>query len=239
LERRVGERTAELATANAGLRALSLQLVHVQESERRFLARELHDEFGQVLTGLKITLEQVLARAPGGLAEPLNQAVELVNRLVSQTRNLALQLRPPLLDDLGLLVALVWHFKQYRRQTNIAIDFRHTPVPERLPALLESAIFRVVQEALTNVARHASSTEAAVRLWLDRERIGVQVEDKGVGFDVNAAPGNPAASGLSGMKQRVELLGGEFTVDSGPGHGTRVTVELPLEAEPSADEKLG
>jgi len=162
------------------------------------------------------------------LRERLNGAVELINHLMGQVRNLSLELRPQMLDDLGLLVALEWHFKRYTQQTNIRVDFRHTELVGRLPTLLETAIFRIAQEALTNVARHARVSEVAVRLWVDDERVGLQVEDKGAGLDVAAALAARASTGLSGMKERAELLGGEFTLDSKPGQGARLTVELPL-----------
>lgn len=230
LEQRVAERTAELAQANAALRAMSLRLVEVQEQERRFLARELHDEAGQVLTGLKMVVDQSLMVAPEPLRERLSGAVQLINDLISRVRNLSLELRPQMLDDLGLLVALEWHFKRYTQQTNIQVDFRRTALGERLPAFLETAIFRIAQEALTNVARHARVTEVAVRLWVDAERVGLQVEDKGAGMDAEAALATRNSTGLSGMKERAELLGGEFTLESQPGQGTRLTVELPLNA---------
>jgi signal transduction histidine kinase len=230
LEQRVRERTAELAQANAALRAMSLRLVEVQEAERRSLARELHDELGQVLTGLKMVVDQTLPLAAEPVRARLNEAVELINTLIKHLRNLSLELRPQMLDDLGLLVALDWHFKRYTKQTNIRVNFRHTPVPQRLPTLLETAVYRIVQEALTNVARHAHVEEATVRLWVDHERAGVQVEDRGAGFDAVKAQAARASTGLSGMKERAELLGGEFTLESNPGKGTRLTVELPLTA---------
>ena len=230
LEHRVQERTTELAQANAALRAMSLRLVEVQEQERRFLARELHDEAGQVLTGLKMVVDQSLLDAPEPLRERLNQAVELINHLISRVRNLSLELRPQMLDDLGLIVALDWLFKRYTQQTNIRVNFQRTELASRLPPLLETAIFRIAQEALTNVARHARVSEVTVRLWVDRERVGLQVEDKGAGLDVEAALAARASTGLSGMKERAELLGGEFTLDSKPGRGARLTVELPLHA---------
>jgi signal transduction histidine kinase len=209
---------------------MSLRLVDVQESERRYLARELHDEAGQMLTGLKMLVDQSLPLAPEPLRERLNQAVELINNLMGRMRNLSLQLRPQMLDDLGLLVALDWHFQRYTKQTKIRVDFLHTPVSQRLPVILETAIFRIVQEALTNVARHAHVPQVTVRLWIDLERIGVQVADEGPGFDVAAALAARASTGLAGMRERAELIGGEFTLESNLGHGTRLTVELPLDA---------
>ena len=231
LEHHVQERTAELARANATLRAMSLRLVEVQEKERRFLARELHDEAGQVLTGLKMVVDRALLEAPESMRPHLKEAVSLIADLISRVRSLSLELRPQMLDDLGLVVALDWLFKRYTQQTNIRVDFRRTALSERLPALLETAVFRIAQEALTNVARHARVSEVTVRLWVDSERVGLQVEDKGAGLDVDAALAARNSTGLSGMKERAELLGGEFTLESKPGQVTRLTVELPLNVE--------
>ena len=240
LERRVLERTAELAEANAGLRRMSLRLLEVQETERRSLARELHDEAGQLLTGLKMVVERSLPLAPEPVRERLNEAVELISLLTARVRNLSLELRPQVLDDLGLIVALDWHFQRYAKQTGIKVDFRHTPVPTRLPLLLETALFRIVQEALTNVARHARVSEVVVRLWLNAGRVGLQVEDKGAGFDVDGALARRISTGLSGMRERAGLLEGEFTLESTCGKGTLLTVEFPLaESVIAIDNKGG
>jgi len=228
LEGRVAERTAELAQANTALRALSLRLVEVQEAERRTLARELHDEAGQMLTGLKLVVEQALPVANGVVRERLHEADDLIRQLIDRMRSLSLELRPQILDDLGLLVALEWHFKRYTRQTNIVVGFRHSPLPQRLPAVIETALFRIAIEALTNIARHAGVNEVAVRLWADAERVRLQVEDKGKGFEVAPVWAARNSTGLSGMRERAELLGGEFTLESTVGKGTLLTVELLL-----------
>jgi signal transduction histidine kinase len=237
LERRVAERTDELSRANAALKALSQRLVDVQEAERRFVARELHDEIGQMVTGLKLMLEtSLLSSDSSGEREPprtpsasvLDEAVPLINDLMERVRQLSINLRPQMLDDLGLLTALDWHFKRYGKQTGIRVQFKHTPLPGRLPARLETAIFRIVQEALTNAARHARVKELSVRLWTNSEHAGLQVRDEGAGFDPAEALRRGTSSGLSGMKERAELLGGEFVLESSPGGGTCLTVELPL-----------
>lgn len=227
LEEQVERRTSELGNANAALRAISRRLVEVQENERRSLARELHDEVGQVLTGLKMILDQSLPLAAPPLSGRLDEAIALVNDLVRRMRQLSLDLRPQMLDDLGLMVALDWHFKRYTKQTGIDVDFRHSPVPARLPSHLETALYRIAQEALTNVARHARVNAVTVRLWVDDARVGIQVQDLGAGFDPAAALDARASCGLAGMRERAELLGGEFSVESGPGKGALVTVELP------------
>ena len=236
----VGLRQARfLEQVSAGrerLRLMSRQLVQVQEAERRFLARELHDEIGQVLTGTKIALD--LAMREEGPANRLRveEALGMLNELMGRVRRLSLDLRPQMLDDLGLLTALEWHFQRYFKQTNFRVEFKYTPMAERLPPPIETGLFRIAQEALTNVARHAGVKEVVVRLWRDTERAGILVADRGAGFDVERALGLRASIGLAGMKERAQLLGGECTLESNPGNGTRVTVELPvavaLEAAP-------
>jgi signal transduction histidine kinase len=228
LEKRVAERTEELSCANAALKALSQRLVDVQEAERRFVARELHDEIGQMVTGLKLVLETSLRPSDAAGQAGLDEAIALINDLMDRVRQLSINLRPQMLDDLGLLTALDWHFKRYSKQTGIQVQFKHTPLPERLPPRLETAIFRIVQEALTNAARHARVKELSVRLWANAGQAGLQVRDAGAGFDGAAALKRGTSSGLSGMKERAELLGGEFILESAPGEGTCLTVELPL-----------
>lgn len=228
LEKRVAERTEELSCANAALKALSQRLVDVQEAERRFVARELHDEIGQMVTGLKLVLETSLRPSDAAGQAALDEAISLINDLMDRVRQLSINLRPQMLDDLGLLTALDWHFKRYSKQTGIQVQFKHTPLPERFPPRLETAIFRIVQEALTNAARHARVKELSVRLWANAGQAGLQVRDSGAGFDGAAALKRGTSSGLSGMKERAELLGGEFILESAPGEGTCLTVELPL-----------
>jgi signal transduction histidine kinase len=144
-------------------------------------------------------------------------------------RDLSLWLRPTMLDDLGLLPALVWQLRRYTEQTGIHVAFEHRGLERRFqPAEVETAAYRIVQEALTNVARHAGVGEAVVRIWLDRGRLCVQIEDRGVGFRPEAMPAEGGSSGLSGMKERAELLGGQLVVEAAPGHGARVTAELPV-----------
>ena len=227
LEKRVAERTEELSHANAALKALSQRLVDVQEAERRYVARELHDEIGQMVTGLKLVLETSLHPPDEAGQAALDEALSLINDLMERVRQLSINLRPQMLDDLGLLTALDWLFKRYSKQTGIHVQFKHTALHERLPARLETAIFRIVQEALTNAARHARVKELSVRLWTNAEQAGLQVRDAGAGFDA-AALKRGTSSGLSGMKERAELLGGEFILESAPGEGTCLTVELPL-----------
>lgn len=239
LEQRVAERTAELSQANAALRAMSLRLVEVQEKERRFVAHELHDQLGQTLTGLKLVLEMSLKPTNPSQAESFAEALRLIDDLMERIRRLSVDLRPHMLDDLGLVPALEWHFRRFGKQTGIQVQLKRTATFSRLPAPIETAAYRIVQEALTNVARHSGAKEAGVRLWADDERLRVQVEDRGKGFNAEQALAARNSTGLAGMRERAELLGGEFTLESSPGSGTLITVELPLPAPGEWEQALG
>jgi PAS domain S-box-containing protein len=226
---------AQLQAYAAQLQALSRRLLEVQEQERRGLARELHDEIGQMLTGLEFTLEH--NRRPLGAdgKAGLSEAQRLVRELTTRVRDLSLRLRPTMLDDLGLLPALLWHLQGYMERTKVHVDFAHCGLDGRLGPEVETAAYRIVQEALTNVARHAQTAEASVRACLDRGRLFLQVEDHGIGFDDQVVHAGAASSGLSGMRERAALLGGRLTVESRPGAGTRVTAELPVEGRHMRD----
>jgi signal transduction histidine kinase len=227
LDLQVQKRTAALISANAALRSLSQRLVEVQESERRALARELHDEIGQALTGLKLSL-RMASRAAPACEQPLQEPMRIIEDLMGRVRRLSLDLRPQLLDDLGLVVALEWHFERYFRQTGLRVRFENPGFTARLPVHLETAIFRVVQEALTNTAKHGGATEVRVRLWQSNGSIGVEVKDNGRGFDPETAE-VARTSGVSGMQERAELLGGKFSLEAARGKGARIRVALPLE----------
>lgn len=210
------------------LRALCGRLLQVQEAERLKLARDLHDEVGQILTGLKLTLEIGARGCTDEAKASLGKAEELVNDLITRVHELSLGLRPTMLDDLGLLPALLWHFKRYTAQTQVRVVLEQAGLGGRFAPEVETAAYRIVQEALTNVARHAGVNVVAVRLWTDLGKFGVQVQDCGRGFDPEAALATNTTGGLAGMRERAELLGGSLTVEAAPGVGTRVTVELPL-----------
>ncbi len=220
----------QVRQSHTQMKALSLRLVEVQEAERRYIARELHDEIGQELTGLKLALEMNILQSGGETTPGALEAKSAVNRLVTLVRELSLNLRPAMLDDLGLLPTLPWHFERFAKQTNIRVAFRHSGLNDRrFPMEVETTIYRIVQEALTNIARHAKVNDAVVRLWSDEKMIGVQIEDSGIGFDTGAVPEAGNTSGLHGMRERAVLLGGSFTIETQLGSGTRVTAELPIE----------
>jgi signal transduction histidine kinase len=223
--------SGQLSATGKRLRALSRRLVRVEEAERRHIARELHDEVGQALTGLKLSLEMSARLAGDALSARLGEAQALADELIGQVRRLSLDLRPAMLDDLGLLPALLWHIERYTARTGVALAFEHAGLDRRFPPDVETAAYRIVQEALTNVARHAGVREAALRIGAADETLRLVIQDHGTGFTAESALAGYATSGLAGMHERAVLLGGRLTVESAPGAGTCVTAELPLGAQ--------
>ncbi len=219
--RREAEQRAEDHAAR--LHALSTRLLRVQEDERRALARELHDEIGQLLTGLRFQLE-----ACGDTGRPLTGALALTDELLESVRALTLQLRPRVLDDLGLAPALEWQAKNFHRQTGIAVELELSLPAERLAPELETTVFRLVQEALTNVARHSGASAAVVTVTADDNALQVEVADRGRGCDATAALARRDSLGLAGLAERVKLAGGQFDFFSQPGRGTRLHAGFSL-----------
>lgn len=209
------------------LRNLSHKLVETQESERRRVARELHDEVGQALTALNLILAEV--RSLPQASDRLLKAEEIVSDLVEKIHDISLDLRPAMLDDLGLLPALLWHFDRYTTHTCIRVLFKHNGLQgRRFRQELETTAYRTVQESLTNVARHARVSEVRVRILASKALMTLEVEDDGVGFDMDHCH-DRKAGGLLGMRERTSLLGGHLNVESAPGVGTRLMAELPLD----------
>lgn len=217
------------------LEAHARVVVEAQEAERRRIARELHDEIGQTLTGLKLTLEQ-LERAPSGeVAEGLGRALALVAELMSRVDILSLDLRPAMLDDLGLLPALLWLVGRYYAQTGVRVAIEHSGLERKLQPDVETAAYRIVQEALTNVARHARARRVWVDLHLLAGGLELTVRDDGVGLDATAARERAvggASIGLLGMQERIALAGGEFEIRPAPGGGTQVQARFPVGTRP-------
>lgn len=221
----------ELERLRQQIIAVPRQLMEAQESERRRIARELHDEIGQLLIGLKLILDKAGSRpaSPEAVAAGLVQAQELVGELFARVREMSLELRPAMLDSLGLLPALLWYFERLAALKQVYVKFRHFGIEgKRFPPEIETTAFRIIQEALTNVIRHAQVNEATVRVWTIQNMLGLEVEDCGVGFEVAPVLLAPYSTGISGMRERVFLTGGQFTLESEPGEGTRIHVELPL-----------
>jgi PAS domain S-box-containing protein len=218
----------QVQTSHRQLQTLSRQLLQVQEAERHAIARELHDEIGQQLTsiGLLLTISQQL---PPDLAKAqLNKAQTYVEELIGQVRMLALDLRPAILDDFGLVSALVWLFERYTTQTNVSVQFKHRLTEDqRFDPDVETTVYRIAQEALTNVARHAGVMEVIIHLWIDGDTLSVMIADQGRGFDPQTV-NTRSSSGLTGMQERIALLGGELRIESASGEGTRVTAVVPI-----------
>ncbi len=215
------------------LQILSRQLIATQENERRRLARELHDEIGQTLTAISINLQVVRIKdgQPGPGHAALEEALAIVDRTIRQVRQLSLDLRPSLLDDLGLEPALRWYANRQIQRTGLVIRLHTNLADGRLPVELETACFRLTQEALTNVVRHARARQVWIELRQRRDALVLVVRDDGAGFDpseVRQRTAEGASLGLLGMRERVELLGGTLAIESQPGKGTCIAVQLPL-----------
>lgn len=217
-----------LSAARKRLEALSRRLVDLREEERRAIARELHDEIGQLLTGLGLMIED----GEGLGSASRHEMKRVVNELIGRVRDLSMKLRPPMLDELGLLPTLLWQIERFEQQTAIRVDFRHANLDHRFPAEIEITAFHTVQEALTNVARHAGVAEAKVEVWAGPKSLGARIEDQGLGFRLETALASDS-SGLLGMRERCRLLGGQLEIESRPGTGTRLSIELPLSARPA------
>lgn len=208
------------------LRSLSRRLTSAQEKERRAIARELHDQVGQLLTALKLCLDKA---STGGFEQhraELEEARLALRELMTRVRSMSLELRPPMLDDLGLLPTLLWHFKRYSAQTGVQVQFRHRGLRRSMPADVITAAYRIVQEALTNVARHAKVDRVSVSVHAESNALIIEVEDRGAGFDVDRV--TLTSSGVSGMRERALSLDGRLLVQSKLGEGTCVMAELPL-----------
>lgn len=215
---------AELSEKNEQLHKLSRQVLDAQENERRHVAMELHDEIGQLLTGLKLILERPREDASNVLSE----ARAVTNKLMQYVREMSLNLRPSDLDDFGLSAALHGLFKRFTSQTKIEIHHNVNPLDERrFDRDTEITAFRVTQEALTNIARHADVHEANVTLTISPDRLRISIADDGKGFDLNSKDPN-LSTGLSSMAERTNMAGGQFTIQSAPHTGTLIIVDFEL-----------
>jgi signal transduction histidine kinase len=202
-------------------------LMEIQEGERRAIARELHDRLGQSLAVLKLLLGDAMASTPDRARYTLGEAQSLVNEMMSLTRELSLELRPKMLDDLGLLPALLYLFESFTSRTHVAVLFEHQGLHKKIPPETGLAAYRIVKEALENVAAHSGKGEARVRVWSDRWVLSARIEDSGRGFEPGRMTGT-WTGGINGMRGRVLIANGRFSLSSAPGTGTVVTVELPL-----------
>lgn len=227
---RLGRRQAETALRESAERvsALSRRLIEVQEEEHRQLARELHDEIGQVLTAVRLNLKAIQRQDTQAIhRQSLAEGLTIIERAISQVRGISLRLRPPVLDELGILSALRWLVQRQSSQPGVRISLEAAPEDIALPLGVAEVCYRVAQEALTNVARHSGASEAVVRIEQDGPRVAVSVRDNGRGFDVSSVR-RAGGLGLLGMEERVKLIGGTLRVNSQPGAGTEVRAEIEL-----------
>ena len=258
LEREVERRTEQLSVVNKTLRQeitvrenaerevkkqsrnlqqLSTELMNAQEAERQKISRELHDVMGQSLTAIGLNLAALEKETVGHLSdtakERLAESRELLDQILEQVRELSRTLRPSLLDDLGLVPALRWYVKRYAARADINVMFQTSNLEERVPPCVETAVFRIIQEALTNVTKHACATSVQVVLERQGTVLKVSVSDNGRGFErpqhESGGEGFSAHGiGLLGMQERVSLLKGEFGCQSAPGQGTTLIMTIPL-----------
>jgi len=215
------------------VRALAIRLAEVEEIERQRLARELHDQVGQNLTALGINLNIVQAQIPDASHSParhrLDDSLSLVEQTTERIRDLMADLRPPVLDDYGLVAALRWYGEQFAARSGINVIIDGEEIQPRLSPRAEGALFRIAQEALTNVAKHAQASQATVAVKAGTDLLQMVITDNGLGFDPaqRSEPGERYGWGMLTMTERAAAIGGRFEVESQPGRGTRVVVEVP------------
>jgi PAS domain S-box-containing protein len=220
----------QLRESRDQLRALAARLQSVREEERTYIAREIHDELGQACTAIKMDLALIgrkLTKGQTGLHDKVKSGMQLVDSMIVTLRRIASELRPRTLDDLGLPAALEAHAQEFENRTGIHCSVILPPEPLTLDTDRSTAIFRIFQESLTNVARHAHATRVEARLQRENDRIIFQVFDNGTGFDPEVAKARKSL-GLIGMQERALLLNGEFKTEGAPGAGTTMTLTIPL-----------
>jgi PAS domain S-box-containing protein len=245
LEGLVQERTAKLRSANTDLldaklrlRDLSAQLITAQEEERRHIARELHDETGQSLTVIRMHLSDLLRGADGATAR-VPDCIEVVDAAIAQIRGMALNLRPTMLDDLGLADALQWALEQQAKVAGWSAKLEADEILAELPADIQTACFRIGQEALANAARHAGASEVKLGLRMVGNDLELTVSDDGAGFDLEryrTPEERRKHFGLISMAERAGLVGGNLDIETAPGRGTRIRASFPVLVESSLAE---
>jgi len=242
LESRVADRTKDLTRLARELKdrderraRLLAKFIRAQEEERKRIARELHDETCQTVAALSLAADATLAMPPDPERRRIVEIKALAGRALSELHRVIYDLRPSVLDDLGLESAVRWYADRHLAPAGVAVRCEIEGLDARLPADVETAVFRVVQEALTNVLRHSGATSVLIQMARKDGALSIEVEDDGKGFEPEAVA-TPESSGrglgLLGIRERVELLGGSVTIDSTPGEGTRVAVSVPLPGEP-------
>ena len=230
----------EIRKANDKLKALSRKLIEIQEFERRAISRELHDEIGQLLTAAKISLQSANKIADSEkIKSYLFDGVEIVEVALKHVRNLSLDLRPSLLDDLGLLPAIRWYIDRYAKRTGLHVNIEAQAFDSKLAPEIEIACYRIIQEALTNIAKHSKAENVDVRIFIEGKLICLIIRDNGVGFDVQKAELEDMSGksmGLLSMYERVDLVNGKINILSALGEGTIVQVRIPVKFNKTEEE---
>ena len=228
----------ELERSRSDLRHLSASIVEAREEERRRIARELHDELGQQLSWLKMEMASLDPDAPRQvLYERIAVMLTMLDETMASTRSIASDLRPLMLDDLGLNAAIEWLARESARRMGIEVTVRQDETDPPVDSRTATTIYRTVQEALTNVARHARATDVSIEIRRHDDQLVVSVQDNGVGFPLSAVR-KAGSFGLLGLRERAYMMGGQLEIDNPPGCGARVTVRIPL-PEPGSDTNTG
>jgi len=229
----------EVAISSAQLQRLSGRLLHLQEEERERISRELHDHLGQLLTAIVMDLEWALTHCPqefSSIHERMQEATRLAQDAIQATRELSATLRPGELKGLGLEASLREYTREFARRSGLTVEFSSNLHDQSLASEVATSLYRIVQEALTNVARHAAATRIDVSLQQTAEQLTVTITDNGKGFDL-ARVSDPHAIGLVGMQERARLIGGVLVIRSTPNAGASVTVEVPLSRKGSTHDQ--
>ncbi len=222
---------AELLASRQRLKVLSRQLITTQEMERRHIARELHDELGQVLTAIKIHLWSTQQAVDANVRARFDESLAMIDRAIGQVRNLSLDLRPPQLEDLGLVATLHWYLRKQSEMAGFQQHLVAEPAEMQVPIELATTCFRITQEAVTNALRHAQPRAIHVELFQSDQELHLTIRDDGTGFDVSEAHERSSRGeclGLSGMQERVHLADGQIEIDSAMEDGTTIHAWFPL-----------
>jgi signal transduction histidine kinase len=220
----------ELKIAHQQQQYLSSRLLETQEAEKRNLGLELHDQMGQILNSVKMSLDLIPALDDINGEMHRKRAQSLATGLIQQVRNVSLNLRPPMLDDMGLEPALAWLYRQVEENSGIEVQHQHENIQRRFPPAVETAVFRICQEALNNAIRHSGASQISIQVAADDDNISLRVKDNGKGYNPVESEKNATTTGIIGMQERARLLGGHFQIKSDPGHWTEVIASIPISA---------
>jgi signal transduction histidine kinase len=231
------KRTEEkLSESYEQIRSLSEHLTSIREEERKYIAREIHDELGQYLTVLKMdvgVLQKKLPNTDDAIQRKLKGLSENIDKVVHFVRRIASELRPTILDELGLGAAIAWHLEEFEKRSGIKAHFTEQEEELEFPEPVKTNLFRIVQESLTNVARHSKATDVKIDLARSNGHLTLTIADNGIGLALDT-PIQKKTMGILGMKERTAIIGGTYDIQSTPGKGTLITVTVPLNVKPGS-----